>query len=193
MSGTWQTLFVETMRTPDSAARSVLKTKIARSELWMGLVAASALNAVITGLTITIVPLPGNWPTLFNSPIAYFIMVVGGLVLLAHILTWAGRAIGGKGSLDDMLKLMVWMQFVRVVLQAVGLCLMLMIPLVAAIFSLITGLWSVWILMNFVKVGHKLATLMTALMVIFVTFLGMVIGLSVLLTLIGVGTIGAAV
>lgn len=190
MTVTWQSLFVTTLRLPEEAANFILSLQLSRSELWLSVLAAAALNALITGLSIVLMPLPAGWPNLFSNPLAYFVIVAGGLVLLGHVLTWSGRWIGGSGALDDLVKLMVWLQLVRVVLQAFGLVLVVAAPVLGALYGLATGLLSLWILLNFVKVGHSLESLGSAALVLFATFVGMIIGLSLLLSLIGVGSLG---
>ena len=190
MTQTWQTLLMTTLRTPDEAAEIIMDTPISRTEMWLSVLLAAALNALATGISLTLMPLPEGWPSLFGNPMSYFVIIAGGLVLLGHILTWSGRWIGGTGALDDIIKLIVWLQLVRIVLQVVGLVIVIAAPLLGALYGLATGLLSLWILLHFVRAGHRLESLGTAALVLFATFVGLVIGLSLLLSLIGVGSLG---
>ena len=190
MSITWQDLFLQTLREPEASAKDILAIALQRSELWLAVVAAAAMNAVITGLSVTLVPPPPGWPAFMTNPFVYFVMVAGGLVLFSHLLTWVGRAMGGEGTLDGILKLIVWLQFVRIVLASIGLVLMLAAPFLATIYGLITAVLTLWILITFIKAGHGLPSIGGAVLVLFVTLVGLVIGLALLLTLIGPGAIG---
>lgn len=181
----WRDLFLMTLRTPADAAEVILAQDIPRRELYMALVAGAALNTVITGLTLMISPLPEGWPSFIGNPMTYFVLAVGGLLLFAHLLTWSGRALGGSGGLDEMLKLMIWVQYVRIVLQTVGVVLSIAVPVIAGLYSLVMTALSLWIVLHFISVGHRLAGLGRGAMVLFVTFVGLIVGLSLVLALLG--------
>ncbi len=186
----WSTLFMTTIRMPDHAAAYIKGLELERAVLWMGILAVSAMGAVFTGLTVMMLPLPPEFPRLFAQPFAHFAAGAGGMVLFAHILTWVGRALGGTGSLDDMTKLIIWLQAVRVGLQSFGLLLLVSVPVLGSFYSLITVILSIWILVQFIRVGHSLPGSGTAVVVLIATFVGLIVGTSLLLTLIGVGSIG---
>lgn len=189
MTLTWKDLFLLTIRAPGEAAQLVLGTHMARRDIYMALIAGAALNAVITGLSLLIFPLPAGWPGFIANPISYFVISAGGLALFAHIVTWSGRAMGGHGEVDDLMKLMVWLQYVRVVLQAGGLALSVAVPVLAGIYSLVVTGISLWIVLHFIQAGHRLAGLGNAAVVLFITFVGLIVSLSLLLAILG-GTLG---
>lgn len=189
MTLTWKDLFTLTLRAPAEAAQFILGTYMVRRDIYMALIAGAALNALITGLSLLMFPLPSGWPDFIGNPISYFIISAGGLALFAHILTWAGRALGGHGEVDDLLKLMVWLQYVRVALQVVGLGLSMIIPVLAGIYSLIVTGLSLWIVLHFIQAGHRLTGLGNAAVVLFITFIGLIFSLAVLLAILG-GTLG---
>ena len=190
MTLTWQSLFLETLRRPGEAAEQVLAMPLSRMELYLALVAGAALNASITGGTMLLFPLPDAWPTFMSQPLVYFVIVAGGLVLFSHALTWTGRGMGGEGTIDDILKLMIWLQFVRIALQVLGVVLMIVLPQLGALYYIAVMALSLWIVLHFVQAGHRLGSLGGAALVLFVTFVGLVLGLSLLLALVGVGSLG---
>ncbi len=190
MTLTWRDLFVRTLREPAEAAAVILATPLSRSNIFMALVAGAALNAVITGASLQLFPLPQEWPAFISNPLSYFALVAGGLLLFAHLLTWSGRAMGGQGEVDDILKLMVWLQFVRIALQVLGLVLTVLLPLLGGLYSLVVAALSIWIVLHFIKAGHRLSSLGAAALILFVTFVGLIVGMSLFLALTGFGPLG---
>lgn len=192
MTLTWRDLFMTTLRNPAGAAQIVLSTNVSRTDIYLALIAGAALNTVLMGMTLLLFPLPEAWPGFISHPLSYFVIASGGLILFAHLLTWSGRGMGGVGTLDDMLKLMIWLQFVRIALQLVGLVITIALPPLGGLYSLaVTGV-SLWIVLNFIQVGHGLETLGKALVVLFITFVGLIVGLSLLLALLGGGMLGVS-
>ncbi|THH38556.1 YIP1 family protein [Aliishimia ponticola] len=190
MSLTWSSLFVQTLRAPADAAQTVLAQDVAPRDVYQGLVAGAAMNAVLTGTMAALFPLPPEWPAFLTSPFLYFMVMAGGLLLFVHVLTWSGRIVGGQGVLAGLLKLMVWLQFVRVALQAIGVLLLIALPPLGSLYYLVMTVLSLWIVLNFIKVGHGLSSIGGALLALFITFVGLIVALSMLLMLTGFGQMG---
>lgn len=192
MTLTWRDLFLQTLREPAAAAGVILDTPLARSTIYMALIAGAALNAVVTGISLQLFPLPEQWPGFVSNPFTYFVIVAGGLLLFVQLLAWAGRALGGEGDIQDLLKLMVWLQFVRVALQAIGLVVTVLLPLLGGLYSIAMLALSLWIVLHFIKAGHRLSSLGGAALVLFITMVGLIVGLSLLLSLTGLGPMGGS-
>jgi len=188
----WGLIFGSTLRTPRDAAEVILAVPTTREQIYTALIAGSALNALLAGLSLMLFPLPEEFPRFIATPFVYFLMAIGGVLVFTHLVTWSGRAMGGSGTLQDMLKLMVWLQFVRVTLNAFGFLLALAVPTLGGLYGIAVMVLSLWILLSFIQVGHRLASMGNAFLVVFITFVGLVIGLSVFLALIGVGSIGVS-
>lgn len=167
---------------------------VSRRDIWLSVIAVAALNAVFSAALSLLSPAPpetaNGIPLLNVGPIAQALIVGGLLVLLAHILTWVGRAMGGNGSIDDMLKLMVWMQFVAMVLQAANLLVLLAIPVLGSLLVIVIVVIMLRVLLSFIMVAHGFDGLGNAALVLFASFIGMIVGISLLLVLIGAGNIG---
>jgi len=89
-----------------------------------------------------------------------------------------------------MLKLMVWMQLVAMVLQAANLVLLLAVPVLGSLLVIVIVVIMLRVLLSFIMVGHGFDTLGNAALVLFASFIGLIIGISLLLVLIGAGNIG---
>jgi hypothetical protein len=190
MTDRWRDLFTQTLRNPGAAAETILAADPGKATLYSGLFAGAALNALLTSVSVMVYPLPEAWPNFTSSPLAYFVVVAGSLLVFAHLLTWAGRMLGGHGGIDAILALLVWLQFVRVVLQALGLLLSVAVPLLGGLYGILVTALSLYILLHFIRVGHEMPSLGRAALVLIVTFIGLISGLSILLALAGVGPMG---
>lgn len=196
MTLTWRDLLIDTVRDPESAGRAVMAVSMSRRDIWLSVAAVAALNAVFSGLLGMLSPAPPPdaqaMPVIALSPLPQALLIGGLLVLLAHVLTWVGRMrlFGGTGQIDDLLKLMVWMQLVAMVLQAVNLVVLLAMPVVGSILVVVIVMVMLRVLASFVKVGHGFDSMGAAALVLVASFIGMVVGLSLFLMLIGVGNLG---
>ena len=186
----WRDLFLQTLREPETAAEQILAFPVSRGTIYMALIAGAALNSVVTGVSLQLFPLPPQWPAFISHPFSYFVIAAAGLLLFVQLLAWSGRVFGGQGQIDDLLKLMIWMQFVRVGLQAIGLVLTVLLPILGGLYSIAMLALTLWIVLHFIKAGHRLSSLGAAALVLFVTIVGLIIGLSLLLALTGLGSMG---
>ena len=103
-----------------------------------------------------------------------------------------GYFMGGTGSLDDILSVMIWLQFLRVLVQVVSIVLLLTLPLLAALLTLAAAILGLWIFVHFIDQAHRFGSPLKSVGVIVASFIGMVMGLSILLALFGGGFLGGA-
>lgn len=184
-------LAIVSVQDPASAARQLISLGLDRSVLWLALFLMAVLNTLLHGVTNQLVPGPTPLPVLFDVPAVYFFFVSGGLVLIVVTIFWAGRAFGGQGRMEDVMVVIVWLQFLRVCVQAVALVLLLTIPFLSMILVLAAAVVGLWILVHFVDQAHRFNSVAKAAGVLIAAFIGMVMGVSILLSLIGVSAVGA--
>lgn len=192
MTLTWASLLALTVRSPSDAARIVLSVVLDRGQLYGAVVATSALNVLLNYLFLVLV-----FPLLFpdlpadvlrpNAPVVSFLLTSGSLILFANILAWTGRAMGGQGRVEDMLKLLTWLQLVGFVLQAAGLLLIITLPLLAGFYGILVAGLSLWMVLSFIRVGHGFDGVGTAVAVLFISLIGIILGVSMLASLLGLG------
>lgn len=187
-------LMAETLRSPAIAARRLIGAGLDTSVLWLALGLVTVLNAIFFYLSNVLFPPPESMPItgLTSNPMIYAILSGGALVISVFVLTWVGSALGGRARLADMLVLMVWLQFIGLVLQAATLVMMLVMPPLAAILYMATLVISLWLTLHFVSVAHGFNSLLRALGVIVLSVLGMSLGLSLILILLGVSAEGVS-
>lgn len=178
---------------PAAAARQLMSMQIPRNILWSALFLVATLNTIIFTISDLLVPGPTPLGSLFSTPFTVFGMVAGGLFLTVYSIFWTGRVMGGKAAVDDIMVLIVWLQFLRLLVQAAVLVLVLTIPLASALLVLVAVVMGLYMLLHFVKQAHQLESLGYAAGIAIVSMLIPVMGLAVLFALFGapfLGTVG---
>lgn len=185
-------LVIQTLRDPAQAAARLMAIQASREVLWTALFLVAVLNTLIYTLTNLLVPTQSPLPVAFESPLFFLVIVAGGLVLTVHALYWTGRALGGRGELGDMLVLMIWLQALRVGVQAITLVLLLISPVIAALVAVAAAFVGIWILVHFINAAHYLGSIPRAAGVLVAAILALALGLSFILSLIGATFLGSA-
>jgi len=192
------TLTILSLQNPALAARFVLASGLRRDILWSLLLLVSIANATLvwvsnalTGPTPEqLAQMPIQIPAIIFSPLFAFVFLAGALVITVHVLHWLGAAIGGTGSLENMLAVLVWLQGLRVMAQVVLLVLMLAVPSLAGLFGLAVAILSLWLLVHFVNEAAGLDSIFKTVGVLLSAMVGVILGLSFILTITGLATMG---
>lgn len=183
-------LALDTLRAPRHAARQILALRLDTSALWTALALIVVLNAILNGLTLPLLMAPDMLPAAFASPWLFALILGGSMVIGTFVLTWVGQIMGGRARLSDMLALVVWLQTLRLVVQAAAFVLYFVVPALSDMLALIAGLWGIWITIAFIDEAQGYGSVLKAIMVLVVTILGLAFGLSFFLLLIGVSSPG---
>jgi len=186
----WRQLVVLSLKDPASAARTLIGLELPRDVLWTGLTLAAVANAILLGVSNLMYPAPAAMPAIMMNPLYYVGFVLSGLVLSTYALYWAGRVLGGKGTLSDVLVLLIWLQFLRILLQVVTLVMMMISPLLTALMLLGSIALGIYIMLHFVNVAHKLQSLGRAAGVLIATAFAIVLVLSMLIAMFGTTLLG---
>lgn len=182
-------LVLLSLREPRQAAEQIIGWRLDRETLWTALALAAAVNTLIFSLSVVLQP-SELMPAFFTSPLAMFVLLTGVLVVTTHGLYWTGRAIGGQGDLGDMLALVVFLQVLRILAQIVIFVLMFVSPGITMIISLATGIFGMWLLVNFIAAAHRFDNLRRAIGTLLIAMVMIVLGLSFLLSIVGIAAQG---
>ena len=182
-----------TLTDPVAAARLLIGLNLPERALWTGLALAAALQALVFGVSGLLFPNPLPLPGILATPISFFGLVLVTLVLSVFGLYWAGRWMGGTGSLAAVLVLSVWVQMLRVGVQVLALIFSLTVPILTLFLSLAATIAGVYILLNFVNQAHGLNSLVRAFGVMVASFLIVAVGLTILLSVVGVPLQGSMI
>ncbi len=175
-----------TLRHPATAARVLIGLGLPSQALWSALALAAALQAILFTLSTMLFPVPFVVPAILSAPLSVFGLIFAALVLSVYGLLWAGRMLGGQGDLAGILVLCVWAQLLRAGLQAFGIFLSLTLPGLTPLLSLAALALGLYIFVNFINEAHGLDSPMRAFGVLAGAFVIMALGLSILLSVIGV-------
>lgn len=179
-------LAMDTLRDPRGTGERLIALNLGLPVLWTALALASVLSALLFSINMAIFPAAFPMPGLFFNPILYAVVLAGGMVISMHLLTWMGTMLGGRGSLAEVTVLLVWLQYLRLAAQLGLLLLTMIMPPLGMMATIVVAFYSLWLLLNFLDVAHRFGSLAKALVVLLMTAVGIVVGLSFLLALIGV-------
>ena len=180
----WQTLF-----RPREAAERLIEMRLPYDQLWMALALMAVLNSIVYSLSMQISPTPDGsaalMPQVFQGPLLFAALLFGALALTVIALYYVGQGLGGEAAMSDILVLMTWLQVLRLLVQAAVLILALGVPALGALVVIAAAIWGVYILISFIDAAHRFDNRFKAAGVIVLSFVAMAIGLSTLLSLVG--------
>ncbi len=185
-------LFLDTIFDPAKAGKTVLGFKLSAQEAWFTLALASALNALAFFATLMVFPPSENTPLVLEwmGPLqaaTVIFVVMSGSTFMLH---WAAKVVGGAGTFTEMLGAVAWLQIMRFALQILGFLLMVFVPGIANLLTLMAGLYGIWIMANFMNVIQGYDSLGRAAMALVLSFVGLVVVLSIAAAMLGLNTAG---
>jgi hypothetical protein len=176
-----------TLTDPAGGARQVLALDLPRDVLWQGFALVTVLSVLATELTAMVAPGAGGlFVVLRQSPIMSGLLQAGFLFAMVHATHRIGAAFGGRGSFDDSLALVVWLQVMLLVLQLLQIVAIVVLPPVAPLVGLAALAWFFWVLTAFVRVLHGFSSGIKVFLGILLAFVAVAVALSLALTMLGV-------
>jgi len=188
----WRDLAVLTVSNPSLAARELMAMGFARNVLWQALFLVALLNTIIFAVSDMLVARAASLPGFSQSPFVLFGMVAGGLIVTIYSIFWAGRLLGGKAAVADLMVLIIWLQALRLVVQGAALVLVLTVPFLSVLLVFGASLLGLYILLNFINKAHQLGSIARSAAVLVVSMMVFVLGLSLFFGLIGLPVMGSA-
>jgi len=184
-------LLSESLRDPRGATRSLTHVPLNRTDRWQAL-ALAVLISVFLGFAVAQSAPPSDYPLaelIRERPIMALILELSLMILSVFAVYWVGHACGGTGRFEDAILVVAWLEFLIACLQAVQIAAMLTMPSLQGIVVLLSYGLATWLITNFIAELHGFKSLLSVFVMILVTLTGAVMGLTILLSLIGV-TVG---
>ncbi len=180
---------------PSESARKVIAMNVPREALWTGLALVAVLNVILVVLLQMISPAPVAFQdqAFALTPFGFVAIIGVFLVLFVFGIFYAGKIMGGQGSLQAALAIIVWFQSISLTLEAVQVVLVLISPAIGSIFGLLSLGALIWCFINFVNVLHGFESLGKALVAIFLGLMGTALFAGVVLAILGFGPTGGTV
>ncbi|WP_424967712.1 MULTISPECIES: Yip1 family protein [unclassified Dinoroseobacter] len=188
-------LVVQTIKSPQEGASTILSMGLARNVL-MQLLGLVVVASVITG-QLGVFAMGGGLqdgamtgPFLMSPMIATFVQFALLIVLITsvHVI---GRALGGRGSFEETLSLVIWLQFILLCLQVVQILALILFPVLGALIGLVSIVLFFWLLVNFIAVIHGFTSLGLVLVGVIISAFGILFAMSLILAMLGLSFPGS--
>lgn len=158
---------------PVPVAQGIRDMRWDRNVLWTGFALVAVLSAILQGVLQLMIPAEAeqNW---MPPALIYGALMYGFLALNAWLTYVIGKAMGGTGSFDETLTLMVWFQLISLTLSGAQFLLMLVMPLLAVVFALASFMMLLRCMVHFIDVLHRFDSLPKAFGTAFMALIGAV-------------------
>jgi len=179
-------LIKQTFLQPSDVAQYLITLGYPRPILWLLVVLVSVLSVLTLAVFQILIPMPEASEGLVISPLAYATIIGASLVILVFAINFVGQVLGGDGSFDKAMVLMIWVQFMAIPIQLAQAVMLLVIPALVG-FVTMGGLALLFFwLTHFVTQLHGFDSIVRGFATLGLALVGMVMGLAVILTMIGV-------
>ncbi|MFA8442970.1 YIP1 family protein [Yoonia sp.] len=189
---TWMRAVWTSIMEPSDSARKVIDMNIPRDALWMGLALVAVVNVILVVLLQMISPAPVAFQEqgFALSPFGFVAIIGVFLALFVFGVFYAGKIMGGQGSLQGTLAIIVWFQSISLTLEAIQVVLVLISPAIGSIFGLLSLGALIWCFVNFINVLHGFKNLGKAMVAIVLALIGTALISGIVLAVLGVGPTG---
>ncbi len=193
LNGEWRDLVVDSVVRPRQAARGVMGLGVPQNVVLTAAIAVTCAGLVLTWAMVLVGPgvVDGVTAAIFGNPILSAAAEFVGMLLVAFVTARVGRALGGTGTFQEALTLIVWLNAVMLLVQFAQLVLMVVAPPIAGMIGLATLLWALWVFANFVAELHGFRNPLMVLGGVILTAIVLVFAISILFAILGVMPQGA--
>ena len=149
-------LAVETIRAPRAAARRIIALDLPTEARWTGLLLVAVLALLETRLAVVMMPGYDAGPIfgVVANPWYGIPVQVLSLLLIAGCMAVVGRIFGGTGNFLDALVLVIWLEFLLTLAQALQLLALLIFPPLGALIAFAALGLFLWLLAQFTAALH---------------------------------------
>ncbi|WP_299983279.1 Yip1 family protein [uncultured Ruegeria sp.] len=160
-------MVVLTLTNPAEAARRLLAMRFGPDVLWLAFFLAVILNALVQSLSGFVLPLINPEVQQLAEPVSRTLFVsVAAILISVVIFLLVGRVLGGSGSFNDFMTLVVWLQILQIAGQAIVLVSVSVLPFLFLPASLAMLVLSLYITLHFINEAHEFKSLGKSFLVI---------------------------
>ena len=183
-------LAVNTVVAPRDVARLLLAMNLPPQALWLAFALVIVLNTLMFSASLMLVPADDLFGPVLANPTVFGAMLAVSVGALIVAVTLCGRPLGGQASLSQIAILVIWLQALRVVMQAVVALIGPFSLFLSGVVISAASVLGIWIFVNFIDVAHETGSLLRAGLVLLLAVVAMMLGLSLIFSLLGVQTGG---
>lgn len=185
-------LVMATVTDPSAAARELLALNLSNRDLRLALLlaaVASVLSLAVLELVVPMDPALAEGAGIQVTPFAMVVILLSTMLISAFALHWTGTFLGGVGRFEDSLASVIWLQFCLVVLQLGQAVLSVASPALGALVAMASLVLLIWAMTHFITIVHHFGVLRRGFATVILAFVGAGVGLALILSVIGVGTL----
>ncbi len=178
----------QTIRDPQGAARRLMAMDPPMEARWIGLVLVTVCALLLTKLSLIAMTSGAEHPffAMLAHPWIGIPVQAGSLVVMSAGIAVGGRVFGGQGNFADALLLVVWLQVMLTLLQAVQFFALILVPPLGALIAFAAIGAFLWLLVHFTAALHGFTNLPLVFFGLLLGFVALVVVLAILLTVLGV-------
>ncbi len=163
-------LVVLTLSNPAEAARRLLALRLGTDVLWLAFSLAVILNALVQSASSFVLPLISPDVQQLAEPLSRTLFVsVAAIMISVVTFLLVGRVLGGTGTFNDFMTLIVWLQILQIAGQAIILALVAALPFLFLPASLAMLGLSLYITLHFLNEAHRFQSLGKSFVVILIS------------------------
>jgi len=181
-----------TLRDPRIAAAALLEVRLTRGELLQLAVVVASLSVLFSALVAFLASGEADplGHLMLRNPLLFAVIQFMTMMLTVIMVQMVGRMMGGRGSFDQSLILIAWLQFYMLLVQVIIVPLTLLVPGLALVLNLAAYIYFLWVLVNFIAGLHGFRSLMKVLAGVLATSFGLSLVLMMILLTLGVNVEG---
>lgn len=180
-------MVIDSLVRPRAAARSVLASGAAAGDLVQAALAVTCVGMVLGFVAVQLSDgsVDAVSAIVLSNPLLGAILQFGVMLIVALLTFRIGRMFGGTGGLSGALALIVWLNFIMVLIQAGQLVALMVLPPLAAIVAIATLFWALWAYANFVTELHGFHNPVLVMGGVVLTVVVLFFGIALLLAILG--------
>jgi len=178
-------LLFQSLRDPREGANTLLSLGVPKEALWPFAMLVVVIGSLISGSGQVFSPTEIEGFTV-PSPWIVALMQFGLMTVSIFVIFWMGRALDGKGSFNETILLIAWLQAMSITGQILVLVLGMLLPSLAVILFFGFGIYMIYATITFIDVLHRLNSMGKAAMMFALAIGATVLGLSVIIAVIGI-------
>jgi hypothetical protein len=184
----WAQLVKDSLLRPREAARRILAAGVPAAVAVEAAVLVTCVGVVLGYLALMMDPdaIDVVSASILGRPLLGALVQLVALGVVVVLTVRIGRLFGGGGGYADALALVVWLNAVMVLVQALQLAALAVLPLLAAAMAIATILWALWAFASFVAELHGFRRPAIVLGVVILTGIVLFFSRAMLLAILGI-------
>lgn len=175
----------QTVSDPKGGAAFILGLRLPMPVLWQFYLLQLVLSAILKIVVFEIHPDPD---AMLNGSTAITFTIVEGVIglVLTALITQVGQRFGGTGDFAGALALVVWLQFILLLVSLVQLGVLLIVPPAADVITLFALALFFWLLAQFIQTLHGFTSIGRVFLGIALSLLALAFVFNILLAILGI-------